>query len=50
MNKISNRFLDSNDKLLNKVETFIEKIINREYNDKDIVSLNKYIEDEKNRI
>ena len=47
MNKISNRFLDSNDKLLNKVETFIEKIINREYNSKDIVSLNKYIEDRK---
>lgn len=47
MSKISNKFLDSNEKLLEKVESFIEKVINREYNSKDIVKINKYIEERK---
>lgn len=47
MTKISNKFLDSNEKLMRKVENFIEKVINREYNSKDIVKINKFLEEKK---
>lgn len=47
MSKVSNKFLVDTDKLYNKVENFIEKVINREYNSKDIVKINKYIEEKK---
>lgn len=43
MTKISNKFLDENEKLLDKMETFIEKIISKEYNSKDIDKINKCV-------
>lgn len=49
MTKISNKFIDNNMKLIDKVETFIEKILNSGYNKKDIDTLLKIIENEKNQ-
>lgn len=47
MTKTSNKFLDSNEKLMRKIQNFIEKVINREYNSKDIVKINKFLEEER---
>lgn len=47
MTQISNKFLDNNEKLINKVQNFVEKISNREYNSKDIAKINRLLEEEK---
>ncbi|WP_022819231.1 ATP-binding protein [Fusobacterium russii] len=47
MIKTSNKFLDSNEKLMRKTQNFIEKVINREYNNKDIVKINRFLEEER---
>lgn len=47
MIKTSNKFLDSNEKLMRKIQNFIEKVINREYNSKDIVKINEFLEEER---
>lgn len=46
----SNRFLNDNDKLLNKLERDIEKIVNNGYNYEDIENMIKYIKNEKKQI
>lgn len=52
MAKISNKFIKSNKKLINNVETFIEKIVNNRYNSKDIDKIKRYlmVERKKNNI
>lgn len=45
--KISNKFLNINEDLLNNTETFVEKILNNRYNDKDINKIISYIRRER---
>ena len=49
MSKVSNKFIKSNKKLINYVETFIENLVNNGYNNKDIDKLRKYLRDEKKK-
>ncbi|MCY7009115.1 ATP-binding protein [Fusobacterium simiae] len=49
MSKISNKFIKNNKKLINNVETFIEKIANNGYNNKDIDKIKRYLRDEKKK-
>ena len=49
MSKVSNKFIKNNKKLINYVETFIEKLVNNRYNNKDIDKLKRYLRDEKKK-
>lgn len=49
MSKVSNKFIKSNKKLINYVETFIEKLVNNRYNNKDIDKIKRYLRDEKKK-
>lgn len=50
MSKVSNKFIKNNKKLINYVETFIEKLVNNRYNNKDIDKIKRYLRDEKRRM
>ena len=49
MSKVSNKFIKNNKKLINYVETFIEKLVNNRYNNKDIDKIKRYLRDEKKK-
>ena len=49
MSKVSNKFIKNNKKLINYVETFIEKLVNNRYNSKDIDKIKRYLRDEKKK-
>ncbi|QYR64144.1 sensor histidine kinase [Fusobacterium animalis] len=49
MSKVSNKFIKNNKKLINYVETFIEKLVNNRYNNKDIDKIKRYLKDEKKK-
>ena len=49
MSKVSNKFIKNNKKLINYVETFIEKLVNNGYNNKDIDKIKRYLRDEKKK-
>ena len=49
MSKISNKFIKNNKKLINHIETFIEKLTNNGYNNKDIDKIKRYLRDEKKK-
>lgn len=49
MSKVSNKFIKSNKKLISYVETFIEKLVNNGYNNKDIDKIKRYLRDEKKK-
>lgn len=48
--QISNRFLDNNNNLLNKIESLVEKISSNGYNNRDIINLMKFLREEKKQI
>ena len=49
MSKVSNKFIKNNKKLINHIETFIEKLTNNGYNNKDIDKIKRYLRDEKKK-
>ena len=49
MSKVSNKFIKNNKKLINYVETFIEKLVHNGYNNKDIDKIKRYLRDEKKK-
>lgn len=49
MSKVSNKFIKNNKKLINYVETFIEKLVNNRYNNKNIDKIKRYLRDEKKK-
>ena len=49
MSKVSNKFIKNNKKLISYVETFIEKLVNNRYNNKDIDKIKRYLRDEKKK-
>lgn len=48
--QISNRFLDNNNNLLNKIESLVEKISSNGYNNRDTINLMKFLREEKKQI
>ena len=49
MSKISNKFIKDNKKLIRNIETFIEKIVNNRYNDKDIDMIKQCLKEQKKK-
>ena len=49
MSKVSTKFVNGNKRLLEYIETFIEKIENNGYNSKDIEKIKKYLREEKKK-
>lgn len=48
--QISNRFLDNNNNLLNRIESLVEKVSINSYNNRDIINLMKLLREEKKQI